>query len=133
MPSKKYPKYLKASFRKDGKKGSPRLLPGLKNIIIDIDGVVCENIPNEEPERMVKALEIPGARKQINEWYEEGHIITFFTSRPKELEKITKEWLKEHEFRYHKIIFDKPRGGNYHYIDNSDISAFKFEGKFKKI
>jgi hypothetical protein len=66
MKEKKYPKHLRESFREDGKKESPRLIPGLKNFVIDIDGVVSENIPNEEPERMIRAKEIPGAKKQIN-------------------------------------------------------------------
>lgn len=126
-------KNLKENFRKNGKRGSPRLLPGLKNFIIDIDGVVCEDIPNEEPERMVTASEIPEARKQINEWFEQGHIITFFTSRTEELRNITEMWLKGHGFKYHNIIFGKPRGGNYHYIDDKNVRASKFNGKFAKI
>lgn len=128
----KYPKHLRESFRKDGKKGSPRLAPELKNFIIDIDGVVCEDIPNEEPERMATAAEIPGAKKQINKWHAKGHIITFFTSRTEDLRKITLKWLKEHGFKYHNIIFDKPRGGSYHYVDNDHVRATTFEGKFGK-
>ncbi len=72
MKAKKYPSYLRPSFRKDGKRGSSD-----------------------------------------------------------DLEKITRKWLKEHKFKYHQIIFNKPRGGNYHYIDNSDISSFKFKGSFE--
>ena len=33
------------------------------------------------------------ARKIINEWYDEGHIITFFTSRTEETREITLTWL----------------------------------------
>ncbi len=132
MEKTKYPKHLKESFRKDGKKGSPRLLSSLKNFIIDIDGVISEDIPNEEPERMVTADEILGAKKQINKWLDEGHIITFFTSRTEGLREITVNWLKEHGFKYHNIIFNKPRGGNYHYIDDGHIRATKFDGKFGK-
>jgi len=132
MKTKKYPKYLKESFREDGKRGSPRVLLGLKNFIIDIDGVICEDIPNEEPERMVSAAEIPGAKKQIDEWYAKGHIITFFTSRTEDLRKITEKWLKEHGFKYHNLIFNKPRGGSYHHIDDDHIRATTFGGKFGK-
>ena len=128
--TKKYAEYLKESFRGDGERGSPRLLPGLKNFVIDIDGVICEDIPNEKPEIMVNASEIPGAKKQINGWYGKGHIITFFTSRTENLRKITERWLKEHGFKYHNIIFGKPRGGNYHYIDDKHVRATKFNGKF---
>jgi len=129
----KYPEHLTASFRKDGERGSPRLAPGLKNFIIDIDGVVCEDVPNEEPERMKTASEIPGAKKQINDWYDQGNIITFFTSRTEELREVTIRWLKERGFKYHNIVFGKPRGGNYHYVDDKHIRATTFRGKFGKL
>lgn len=111
------------------KNKSPRLKDGFKNIIIDIDGVVCEDIPNEQPERMPSAGEIAGSKEKINEWFKEGHIVTFFTSRTEEHRRVTEKWLKTHGFKFHKVIFGKPRGGNYHYIDDRDIKATKFTGK----
>jgi len=132
MRKLKYPEHLKETFREDGKRVSPRLAPGLKNFVIDIDGVVSEDIPNEEPERMVTAAEIPGAKEQVNEWYDEGHVVTFLTSRTEGLREITVNWLKEHGFKYHNILFGKPRGGNYHYIDDKNVRATKFQGKFGK-
>ena len=39
----------------DGQKISPSLPEGVKNYLIDIDGTVGEDIPNEEPERMATA------------------------------------------------------------------------------
>jgi hypothetical protein len=113
-----------------GKKGSPILPSGLKNFIIDIDGTVCEDIPNEEPERMTSAEEILGAKEKINNWYSEGNIITFFTARTELHRKVTEDWLKSHGFKFHNIIFGKPRGGNYHYIDDKHIRATTFLGKF---
>ncbi|MFA6096203.1 MAG: phosphoheptose isomerase [Candidatus Paceibacterota bacterium] len=111
------------------KNKSPRLKDGFSNIIIDIDGVVCEDIPNEQPERMPSAGEIEGSKEKINEWFNEGHIVTFFTSRTEEHRRVTEKWLKAHGFKFHKVIFGKPRGGNYHYIDDRDIKATKFTGK----
>lgn len=96
-------------LNKKGERKSPKLPSGIKNFIIDIDGVVCEDIPNEEPERMVNALEIPGAKEQINEWFNEGHIISFFSSRIEDLRKITEEWLSRNGFKYHNLILGKPR------------------------
>jgi len=122
--------HLQTYIGQDGKTKSPKLLQGLKNFIIDIDGVVSEDIPNEESERMINAKEIHGSKKKINSWYEEGHIITFFTSRSENLREITTKWLNQHEFKYHSIIFCKPRGGNYHYIDNTGVRATRFDGKF---
>lgn len=63
---------------KDGKKISSVLPPHVKNFLIDIDGTICEDIPNEEPERMADAFIYPGALEKINQWYDDGHIITFF-------------------------------------------------------
>ncbi len=121
---------LRDNFNGEGKRTSPKLPDGLKNFIIDIDGVVCEDIPNEEHWRMADAKEIPGAKEQVNEWYSHGHIITFFTARTEEHRKITEDWLKTHGFKFYKIIFGKPRGGNYHYIDDRPIRATTFNGKF---
>ncbi|MBU4332636.1 phosphoheptose isomerase [Patescibacteria group bacterium] len=118
-------KYLKETFDEHGHKKSPRFSSNFKNFIIDIDGVICEDIPNEEPERMKIASEIPGVKEKINKWYGQGHIITFFTSRTPSLKSVTENWLKEHGFKYHHIIYSKPRGGNYYYIDDGFVRAAK--------
>ena len=60
---------------------SPVLPDHIKNYLIDIDGTVCDDIPNEEPERMVTAKVFPEALETIKTWHAEGHFITFFTSR----------------------------------------------------
>ncbi len=117
-------------IEKDGKKLSPVLPSNVKNYLIDIDGTICDDIPNEEPHRMVDAAVYPDALKTLNKWFDEGHIITFFTSRTEEHRKVTEEWLAKHEFKYHGILFGKPRGGNYHWIDNHMVRATRFEGKF---
>ncbi len=114
----------------DGTHGSPILPDTIKNYLIDIDGTICEDIPNEEPERMVTAQEFPNAREIINKWYNEGHIITFFTSRTESHRTVTETWLKEHGFKYHGILFGKPRGGNYHWIDNHTVRATRYIGNF---
>ena len=72
---------LHQTTNEDGTAGSPLLPDGVKNYLIDIDGTICEDIPNEEPERMKTAYEISGAKEIINKWYADGHIITFFASR----------------------------------------------------
>ncbi|MEL6392134.1 MAG: phosphoheptose isomerase, partial [Bacteroidota bacterium] len=35
-----------------------------------------------------------------------------------------------HGFRYHGMLMGKPRGGNYHWIDNHIVKATRFKGKF---
>ncbi|MEY3398640.1 MAG: hypothetical protein RL220_1234 [Bacteroidota bacterium] len=113
-----------------GKLISPILPEGVKNFLIDIDGTICEDIPNEEPERMVTAKVFEDALVKCNQWYNEGHIIYFFTSRTEAHRAVTEAWLHEHGFLYHGIIFGKPRGGNYHWIDNHLVRATRYEGHF---
>ncbi len=114
----------------DEKNISPKLPEGVKNYLIDIDGTICEDIPNEEPERMATAKVFPDALVTLNNWYDQGHIIFFFTSRTEEHRAVTEEWLKKHGFKYHGILFGKPRGGNYHWIDNHIVKATRYRGKF---
>lgn len=116
--------------KENGQLISPVLPSDVKNYLIDIDGTICDDIPNEEPERMATAAVYPDALEILNKWYAEGHIITFFTSRTEEHRTVTEEWLAKHGFLYHAILFGKPRGGNYHWIDNHLVKATRFEGKF---
>lgn len=109
---------------------SPILEKGIKNYLIDIDGTITDDIPNEEPERMVTCMPFPDALETLNKWYDEGHVITFFTSRTEEHREITENWLKKHGFKYHGMLMGKPRGGNYHWIDNHLIKGTRFNGKF---
>jgi hypothetical protein len=114
----------------DGKKASPGLPEGMKNYLIDIDGTICEDIPNEEPERMATAAIYPDALETCNRWYDQGHIITFFTSRLEEHRSVTEAWLNDHGFKFHGIVFGKPRGGNYHWIDNHIVRSTRYVGNF---
>ena len=104
-----------------------------KNYLIDIDGTIGEDIPNEEAERMATAAVYPDALWQVNKWYDEGHNIYFFTARTEAHRAVTEAWLRQHGFKYHGIIFGKPRGGNYHLIDNLSVKATRFEGKFTEL
>ncbi len=117
--------------KKEGdSKVSPVLPDGVKNYLIDIDGTVGEDIPNEEPERMLTAEVYPDALETVNKWYDEGHIICFFTSRTETHREYTEIWLKKHGFKYHSLLMGKPRGGNYHWIDNHIVKATQYKGKF---
>jgi CRISPR/Cas system-associated endonuclease/helicase Cas3 len=121
---------LQEAFDQEGHKLSPILPKDCKNYLIDIDGTICDDIPNEEPERMVTAAVYPDALEIVNKWFDEGHIIYFFTSRTEAHRPVTEVWLREHGFKYHGILFGKPRGGNYHWIDNHIVKATRYEGRF---
>jgi hypothetical protein len=108
---------------------SPGLPGGAKNYLIDIDGTICEDIPNEEPERMATAEVFDGVADMINKWYDQGHQICFFTARIEEHRKVTEKWLADNGFKWHSCLFGKPRGGNYHWIDNHIVRATRFKSK----
>lgn len=111
-------------------KASPVLDKDVKNYLIDIDGTITDDVPNEEPERMAVVEPYPNAVEVCNQWYDEGHVITFFTSRTERDREVTEDWLQKHGFHYHNLLMGKPRGGNYHWIDNHDVKATKYEGSF---
>ena len=113
-----------------GEKVSPILPKGVKNYLIDIDGTITEDVPNEEPERMATCEPYPDALATCNKWYDKGHLICFFTSRTEDHREVTEQWLNKHGFKFHSLLMGKPRGGNYHWIDNHLVKATRYKGKF---
>lgn len=121
---------LRKTFDKLGHEISPQLDEEIKNYLIDIDGTITDDVPNEEPWRMATSEPYMDALEILNKWYDQGHIITFFTSRTEAHREVTEIWLKKHGFKYHGLLLGKPRGGNYHWIDNHIVRGTKFNGKF---
>ena len=64
--------------------------------LIDIDGTICEDIPNEKYELFSSAQPINGALEMILELKKEGGRITYFTARTSEHAEVTEAWLKKH-------------------------------------
>jgi len=104
-----------------------------KAYMIDIDGVVCEDVPNEFPELMVTAKEITGAKEWVNSKFDSGAHICFFTARTEAHRDITETWLRSHGFKFHQIIYGKPRHKKYHYVDNQHVQATTFKGRFSPL
>jgi uncharacterized HAD superfamily protein len=121
------------SLTENGEQVSPILPKEIKNYLIDIDGTICDDIPNEQPERMLTEKVYSDALATLNKWHDEGHIIYFFTSRTEVNRDYTERWLKQHGFKYHGMIMGKPRGGNYHWIDNHLVKATRYRGKFTEL
>jgi uncharacterized HAD superfamily protein len=96
------------------------------NYLVDIDGCVTEDVPNEEVERMPHVVPFDGAVDYVNNLYDSGHIVTFFTSRTEDMRAITKTWLDQWGFKHHSLLMGKPRGGNYIWIDNHDVTGVKY-------
>ena len=124
---------LHTILNEKGETLSPLLEDDVKNYLVDIDGTICDDVPNEEPERMKWVEPYPYALEIVNKWFDEGHIITFFTSRTDVHKEITEAWLQKHGFKYHFLLLNKPRGGNYHWIDNHLVKATRYEGKFTEM
>jgi hypothetical protein len=121
---------LQALTGDDGQLVSPGLPEGVKNYLIDIDGTITDDVPNEESARMQYVQPFPDALEILNKWYDEGHVITFFTSRTEEHREITETWLNKHGFKYSGLLMGKPRGGNYHWIDNHIVKATRYVDKW---
>ena len=71
---------LKKIYDDQGNALSPILPEGVKNYLIDIDGTICDDVPNEQPERMRHIEPYADALEIINKWYDQGHIIYYFSS-----------------------------------------------------
>lgn len=112
----------------EGYLASPQLPKDIKNYLIDIDGTITDDVPNEDPQRMSVVQPYHGSIETLNKWYDEGHIITFFTSRTEEHREITEAWLDKWGYKYHGLLMNKPRGGNYHWVDNHIVKGTRYEG-----
>ena len=101
--------------------------------LIDIDGTVCDDVPNETPELFETAGVYPDALDQVNKWYDAGDTVYFFTARLEEHREVTEKWMEDNGFRYHGILFNKPRikeGQTYHWVDNRPVKATQYIGTF---
>ena len=105
-----------------------------KNLLIDIDGTVCDDIKNEDSHLYSTAEHFPEALETINKWYEEGANITFFTARVEKDREVTEKWLNEKGFNYHSLIMNKPRcteeKDEYVWIDNRKVRGITYTDKW---
>ena len=107
-----------------------------KVFLIDIDGTICDDIKNEDSHLYSSAKPIEGSREIINNWFDEGHHITFFTARESKDRAVTEEWLKNNGFNYHGLVTDKPRikdGEEYCWIDNRPIRGITYKGTWSEL
>ena len=102
----------------------------MKIFLVDIDGTICDDIKNEDAHLFSTAMIITGSREQLNKWYDEGHMITFFTAREEKHRSVTVEWLDKNGFKYHGLIMGKPRCLNpddeYVWIDNRKVRGITY-------
>ena len=103
------------------------------NLLIDIDGTICDDIPNAEDYKFATANIIDNSVEYVNNLYKQGHNITFFTARLEKHREVTEKWLSANDFKYHKLIMDKPSGGNYVWIDNLDVKGIKYKNNWDTV
>jgi len=100
--------------------------------VIDIDGTICTNTDGKYKE----AQPFTDRIDKINQLYDDGHHIVFFTARGmKSLEgdvdsvykiwyAFTQEQLKKWNVKYHSLIMGKPSADCY--IDDKGLNADDF-------
>tara|TARA_R110001592_G_scaffold57545_2_gene174873 strand:- start:7794 stop:8138 length:345 start_codon:yes stop_codon:yes gene_type:complete len=94
--------------------------------LIDIDGTISDDIPNETPELFPSAEPIPGSLKYVQDLIAKGDRVVFFTARTDEHAEATEEWLHRHGYPFEYVVYNKPRiedGWVYHWIDNREVMA----------
>lgn len=95
------------------------------DLIIDLDGTICEERPAFE---RCLAAPLPGAIEAVNDLYFRGNRITIYTARGWGELKATEEWLKKNNVQYHNLIMGKPIGQVW-----IDDRAIQFKGDWKDI
>lgn len=97
-------------------------------IYVDIDETICSSPPDHD---YSKAEPIHGNIKRINELYDEGHEITYWTARGsvtgKDWRKVTEGQLKRWGCKYHKVEMGKPSFDIF--IDDKVVNSRVWEKK----
>ncbi len=109
----------------------------MKIFLIDIDGTICEDIKNEDSHLYPTAKVIQGSLDQINKWFDENNVITFFTAREEKDRMVTLKWLWDNGFKFHGLVMGKPRCLNpndeYVWIDNRKVRAVTYLGTWSEL
>ena len=108
--------------------------------IIDLDGTVWDDVPNEVAHNETATAKVfDNAVEWINKKYDEGNYICLFTARTEAHKKVTEDKLNSIELKYHQLMLNKPRlrhtaFDGYHYIDNCAVlKASRFEGVWTEL
>ena len=73
---------------------------------MDIDGTICDDIPNEEPDRMATAKYYPDALETLNRWYMKVTGFVILQLRVEAHRTVTEKWLKDNGFKYHSLLME---------------------------
>ena len=103
-----------------------------KVMFIDIDGTLCENVPNEKWSKMPSAEPWMENIDKLKRWKEEGAFICLFSSRLEAMRSYTEQWLIRYKVPYDLLILNKPRlkeNGEYYFIDNHKVRGITSKNK----
>lgn len=94
--------------------------------IVDIDGTIfarqeLKDYFNEETKILNNAV------SKINEWFEAGNYILFWTSRPESYRSLTMKQLDNAGFKYHELLMNKPHGKVMKWYDDKEIKAYNVD------
>jgi capsule biosynthesis phosphatase len=118
--------------------------------VLDVDGTICQAQQKEDGSYdYANASPFYPVIERINELYDQGNTIIFFTARGmrtykgnvKKIKEIVQpvlvNWLEKNGVKYHELIMGKPWGENVFYIDDRGLSlkAFTYDNPefFKNI
>lgn len=100
--------------------------------VVDIDGTICNTVDGD----YAKAQPYHDAIVQVNNLYDQGHKVVYFTARgmsrtdndpvkASELfRELTEQQLKDWGCQYHQLIMGKPSGD--FYVDDKGINSEHF-------
>lgn len=96
----------------------------MTNIVVDLDGVLCEDISYEkDPDysNRKKSKYFEDLNLLLFIMKNEGRKIIVHTSRFEQDFSVTEKWLRDNAVIYDELLFDKPRGDVY--IDDKAVNV----------
>ena len=94
--------------------------------VVDIDGTICT-----QAENYAEAMPLLNRIERINQLYDEGHTIVYFTARGTETgidwREITERQFKMWGVKYHDLIFGKPAAD--YYLDDRMLNLDTIDRK----
>lgn len=94
--------------------------------VVDIDGTICTQAKN-----YAEAMPLFNRIERINQLYDEGHTIVYFTARGTETgidwREITERQFKMWGVKYHDLIFGKPAAD--YYLDDRMLNLDTIDRK----
>ena len=105
------------------------------NIFVDIDGTICKTPVTEGKSDYNNSRPLKGNISKINEYYDQGHTITYWTARGAttgiDWAHKTAEQLGSWGAKYHNLILGKPSYDVY--IDDKSINVATWVNNGRRI